>query len=112
MICYTYRTLEDYAKWHLILNIIQYTGEDNLPGLHKNRFPSSLHKNRFPKISKFGDDRSQDCVEFVEMAMPFALARPFVDKYISDSLIVKVNICVCSFLYLHNHIHIITRVDC
>ena len=68
----------------MLLNAIQYAdGELAIYDL--------LRKSRFPKSSRLGDDRSQDCVEFVEMAMPFALARPFVDKYITDELRMKVN---------------------
>lgn len=77
-------TLRNYAKWHVLLNAIQYAdGELAIYDL--------LRKSRFPKSSRLGDDRSQDCVEFVEMAMPFALARPFVDKFITDELRMKVN---------------------
>jgi len=53
-----------------------------------------MHKSRYPKSSKLGDERSIDCAEYVESAMPYALARPFVDEFISDELIKKVLIYV------------------
>ena len=87
-----YSIIQDYAKWHVILDAIQYAdGELAIFDL--------LRKSRFPKSSRLGDSRSQDCVEFVETAMPFALARPFVDKYISKGLIMKVSCCSCSKLF-------------
>ena len=91
----TCRTLQDYAKWHVILNAVQYTGGD----LAIN---DVLRKSRFPKSSQLGDDRSMDCVEFVEMAMPFALARPFVDKYITDDVRTKVSGALIRMYYSYH----------
>ena len=49
-----------------------------------------IRKLRFPKSSRLGNERSTDCAEYVEGAMPYALARPFVDEFISDDLRKKV----------------------
>jgi len=88
---FLYRTLQNYAKWHVILDAIQYA--DGELAIYK-----LLRKSRFPKSSRLGDDRSQDCVEFVETAMPYALARPFVDKFIDDNLRNKVIVFIFAWL--------------
>lgn len=72
--------MRNYAKFQVLWDAIQYAGQDFA-------ISDLLHKSRFPKSSQLGGDRSQDCVEFVETAMPYALARPFVDKFISPNLI-------------------------
>lgn len=91
---FTCRTQRNYAKWHVILNAIQYT--DGYLAIN-----DLFRKSRFPKSSQLGDDRSMDCVEFVEMAMPFALARPFVDKYITDDLRSNVSGALIRIFYIN-----------
>ena len=90
---FVFRTVQNYAKWQLILNAIQYTDADGFA------IRDILRKSRFPKSSRLGDERSTDCAEFVETAMPYALARPFVDEFVSDELIKKVH-CVINSVTL------------
>ena len=90
---FTCRTQRNYAKWHVILNAVQYAGGDLA-------IYDVLRKSRFPKSSQLSDARSMDCVEFVEMAMPFALARPFVDKYITDDVRTNVSCALIRIFYI------------
>jgi len=78
-----YRTVKNYAKWHVVLNAIEFVDEESATY-------DFIRKTRFPKSSRLGNERSMDCAEYVESAMPYALARPFVDEFISDDLRKKV----------------------
>jgi len=44
-----------------------------------------LRKLKFPKTSKLGESATLACVEFIETAMPFAIARPFVEEFVTDN---------------------------
>ena len=46
-----------------------------------------LRKAKFPKTSKLGESSTLACVEFVETAMPFAIARPFVEEFVTDNTV-------------------------
>ena len=77
----------DYAKWQLLVNEIS---------LYTASLPQDswgiLQEIKFPKASKLSQDTKLNCVELVENSMPLAVARPFVDEYITDLTRVKVNI--------------------
>jgi len=51
-----------------------------------------LQEVKFPKTSKLSEDAKLTCVEGLEIFMPFAVARPFVDEFITDSMRVKVTL--------------------
>jgi len=44
-----------------------------------------LREIKFPKTSKLSEDTKLTCVELVETVMPLAVARPFVEEFITDS---------------------------
>ena len=50
-----------------------------------------LRNVKFPKTSKLSDDTMLTCVEYLETSMPLAVARPFVEEFITDSKKVKVH---------------------
>ena len=81
--------VEDYAKWQLLVNAYSF---------YTAPLPDSslkiLQDVKFPKTSKLSEDAKLTCVEGLEIFMPFAVARPFVDEFITDSMRVK----VCNFL--------------
>ena len=84
--CCTCSVVEDYAKWQLLVNTYSvYTAslpDDNW---------KILRDVKFPKTSKLSDDTKLTCVEILEEAMPLAVARPFVEEFITNSTEVKVN---------------------
>ena len=60
---------------------------------------------KFPKTAKLLDNTELTCVERLESIMPLAVARPFVEEFITDSMKTKVYItrllssCIlCTFL--------------
>lgn len=88
MLSFFSSSLKNYARWQLLLN--EY--------VHATTSLESswtiMHERRFPKSSKLSESASFACVELTESAMPFAVARPFVDELINKSTIDKV-ICNC-----------------
>jgi len=76
-----FREADDYAKWQLLLNEFVLSaaslGGDDDWGI--------LWKAKFPKTSKLGESATLACVEFIETAMPFAVARPFVEEFVTDN---------------------------
>lgn len=75
-------TLRDYAKWQLILYTVLFVDlnptEKIYEYLPKNRFLSKFHE--------LSETQAEICVLTVEVVMPFAVIRPFVDNFISDDL--------------------------
>ena len=51
---------------------------------------TTMHERRFPQSSKLSQSASFACVELAEAAMPFAVARPFVDELINKNTTSKV----------------------
>ena len=84
--CYTCSVVEDYAKWQLLVDALS---------LYVAPLPDDnwkiLRDVKFPKTSKLSDDTKLTCVEFLEAVMPLAMARPFVEEFITNSTEVKVN---------------------
>lgn len=80
-------TLRDYAKWQLILYTVLFVDlnptEKIYEYLPKNRFLSKFHE--------LSETQAEICVLTVEVVMPFAVIRPFVDNFISDDLKKRVN---------------------
>ena len=75
----------DYAKWQLLVHAFSlYTA----PLLEDDW--KVLRHVKFPKTSKLSDDTRLVCVEYLENVMPLAVARPFVEEFITDSMKVKV----------------------
>ena len=78
----------DYAKWQLLIHKYSlYTAP--LPVDYRLKV---LRDVTFPKSSKFSayDATNLTCVEYLENTMPLAVARPFVEEFITDSIRVKV----------------------
>ncbi|XP_065890884.1 endothelin-converting enzyme homolog [Dysidea avara] len=70
----------DYAKWQLLVSELSlYVA--SLPQDNWNM----LREIKFPKTSKLSEDTKLTCVELVETAMPLAVARPFVEEFITGT---------------------------
>ena len=82
---YTCSVVEDYAKWQLLIHALS---------LYIAPLPTDewkiLRDIVFPKTSKLSDETRLTCVEHVENVMPLAVARPFVEEFITDSIKIKV----------------------
>lgn len=77
-----HRTLRDYAKWQLIVFTVLFVDLNPTTEIH-----DYLHKNHlFSRVSKLGDTQTEICVRTIEVVMPYAVIRPFVDNFISDDL--------------------------
>ena len=95
----------NYAKWHLLLNELSFA--NNLDEF------DIFRKLKYPKSSKLGvSDDHLECVELVEESMPLAIARPFVEEFITTGLIdtVSTNLVVLKLdtltllfnIFIHN----------
>ena len=81
----------DYVKWQLLVNeVALYTAS-----LSEDTW-RILQEIKFPKTSKLSQDINLNCVELVESAMPLAVARPFVEAFITDTTRVNVSLCSCT----------------
>ena len=77
----------DYAKWQLLVSELSlYVA--SLPQDNWNM----LREIKFPKTSKLSEDTKLTCVELVETAMPLAVARPFVEEFITGTTRTEVSI--------------------
>ena len=84
--------VEDYAKWQLLLHPLS---------LYVAPLPDDswkiLRDIKFPKTAKLSDDTKLTCVEFIEAVMPLAVARPFVEEFITNSMenqVINFNQCL------------------
>ena len=72
----------NYAKWQLLLN--EY-----------NTFRAALSNDEIKKIHRTGfpvaETTSQACAQAVETFMPLAVARPFVEEFITAKVVDQVN---------------------
>ena len=76
----------DYAKWQLLIHAYSlYTAP-----LPVDYWWKVLRDFKFPKASKLNGATNLTCVEYLENVMPLAVARPFVEEFITDSMKVKV----------------------
>ena len=77
--------MEDYAKWQLLLHPLS---------LYVSPLPDNswkiLRDIKFPKTAKLSDDTKLTCVELIEVIMPLAVARPFVEEFITSSMQIQV----------------------
>ena len=93
-------TLRDYAKWQLILFTVLFV--DLNP---KENIYEYLPKNHLSKLYELSDTQAEICVRTVEVVMPFAVIRPFVDNFISDDLKKRVStnvpkVCLYTFILI------------
>ena len=73
----------NYAKWQLFQNELNHfafaLGDSSL---------NVFHKKKYPRSYKYGvSDIKVSCAELVELSMPLAVARPFVEEFISTETI-------------------------
>ena len=83
----------NYAKWQLLVKELSFATavEDSDWDIFR--------KLRYPKSSKFGASDNLPCVELVEDSMPLAIARPFVEEFISTNLINTVSAWMLCLVY-------------
>ena len=72
----------NYAKWQLLYN--EYK---NLGAALSNDEIKKIHRTGFP----VAETTSQACAQAVEKFMPLAVARPFVEEFISAKVVEQVN---------------------
>ena len=85
-VCYTCSTLEDYAKWQLLISTyVVYTAS-----LPIEIWKASLLNVKFPNTVRLVSGTTLSCVEHLENSMPLAVARPFVEEFIVNSTQLKV----------------------
>ena len=76
----------DYAKWQLLSHVYSlYTAP-----LPVSSWWKTLRDVKFPRTSNVNGATTLTCVEYVEDVMPLAVARPFVEEFITDSMRIKV----------------------
>ena len=72
--------MEDYAKWQLLLHSVS---------LYVSPLPDNnwkiLRDIKSPKTAKLSDDTKLTCVELIKAIMLLAVARPFVEEFITNS---------------------------
>ena len=88
IIFFTFSVVEDYAKWHVLVYALSLYAA---PLPQDSESWKILRNVKFPKTSKLSDDTMLTCVEYLENSMPLAVARPFVEEFITDSKEVKVH---------------------
>ncbi|XP_065890272.1 endothelin-converting enzyme homolog isoform X2 [Dysidea avara] len=75
----------NYAKWQLLVKELSFANAvDDFDW-------DIFRKLRYPKSSKLGASDNLPCVELVEQSMPLAIARPFVEEFVTTNLIDTVN---------------------
>ena len=72
----------NYAKWQLLYN--EYK---NLAAAFSSDEVKKVHKIGLP----VAETTSQACARAVEMIMPLAVARPFVEEFITAEVVDQVN---------------------
>ena len=73
-----------YVRWQLLLSEFVFA----TASLESSW--TIMHEKRFPQSSRLSESASFACVELAEAAMPFAVARPFVDELINKNTTNKV----------------------
>ena len=85
VILYRSSTVKDYAKWQLLVHALS---------LYIAPLPQDtwkiLRDIKFPKTAKLSDDTKLTCIELLEAVMPLAVARPFVEEFVTNSMEVNV----------------------
>ena len=84
----TSSVVEDYAKWHMLVHALSVYAAP-LPQYSESW--KILRDVKFPKTLKLSDNTMLTCVETLENIMPLALARPFVEEFITDSMKIEVH---------------------
>jgi len=71
----------NYAKWQLLVKELSFaTAVEDFDW-------DVFRELRYPKSSKLGASDNLPCVELVEDSMPLAIARPFVEEFVTNQLI-------------------------
>ena len=84
-----YSVVEDYAKWPILVYALSlYTAP--LPQYLESW--KILRNVEFPKTSKLSDKTMFTCIEHLKSIMPLAVARPFVEEFITDSMKIEVQL--------------------
>jgi len=81
------RDAVNYAKWQLLhneLNQFAFAMEDSSWEIFR--------KNKYRKSSKLDVSDKLACAQFVQNSMPLAVARPFVEEFITRNIISIVSI--------------------
>ena len=78
-------TIKDYAKWQLLVHALSLY----IAPLPQDNW-KILRDIKFPKTAKLSDDTKLTCVELLEAVMPLAVARPFVEEFVTNSMEVNV----------------------
>ena len=80
--CYFDRDAVNYAKWQLLRGkYFQYSSA--IQSLN----PDTFYKIDYPVPPELGASNDFACVGVVEKSMPLAVARPFVEEFITRDLI-------------------------
>ena len=80
----------NYARWQLLL------GELSVAAASLDNGWDIIHKIKYPSTTVSEATRLA-CVQAVESAMPFAIARPFVEEFIPDEVINRVSNKHCNW---------------
>ena len=72
-----------YAKWQLLYS--EYT---NFAAAFSNDGIKKVHKSGFPLMET--TSQAQACAQAVQMIMPLAIARPFVEEFITAEVVDQV----------------------
>jgi len=88
------RSAVNYAKWQLLLG--EYSHYKFAVAAESFDL-DILHKVRYPLLPERDASVDLTCVTRVESSMRFAVARPFVEEYITKGLINTVSLlCSCT----------------
>jgi len=79
-------TLENYAKWQLILGFIPYLGEN---------FTTPYYKFMLDTQGSGKLERYKTCISTVQMILPIALARPYTDFVLMNGTKVCLHVGSC-----------------
>ena len=71
----------NYAKWQLL-----HSEYNNFAATFSNDGIKKVHKSSSPLV----ETASQACAQVVEMIMPLAIARPFVEEFITAKVVDQV----------------------
>jgi len=87
--------MKNYAKWSMVKHYISLMGQDFLDAYYT--FTSAVTGN--------GErERYLTCVSLVENSLPMAVARPFADKFFTNSSRQEVS-CQCTILYQYTMLY-------
>ena len=80
-------TVINYARWQLLFS------EASIAAASLDNGWDIIHNRKIKFSSTRASETTQlACVQLVESAMPFAIARPFVEEFTPDDIISKVSV--------------------